>query len=331
MLSVERSTVSGNAATYDDDNTSGGGIMNLNDGVLTIRNSTVSGNSSAVSGGGILNQNSATLSLRSSTVARNTARTSGGGIFDGTDPGMTVVPPFLSVQGSIVAENTAAGAAQNCALGVNSPGIRSDGHNLEDLSTCGLAAAGDLQNATAGLGPLAGNGGPTQTHLPALASAAIDAGLADGLTTDQRSLARTADLSLVPNGAGDGTDIGAVELQAAACRGENVLRIDGTDAGDSLQGSGAAEAIFGLAGKDKAAAKGGNDCVEGGAGSDSVNAGGGKDTVSGGGGKDKLKGGPGKDKIKPGGGKDKINCGGGKDKVNASPSDQVSENCEKVT
>jgi CSLREA domain-containing protein len=364
VVSIERSTISGNSATSSSD-TSGGGIVNVNTGQLTIRNSTVSDNTAAVSGGGIFNHNQATLSVRSSTVARNSAGTSGGGLFDNTNP-PAGSPPTFSVQGSIVAENTAAGAPENCAFGTTSPGIRSDGHNLEDLNTCGFAATGDLRNASAALGPLANNGGSTQTHVPGITSAAIDTGIPDGLTTDQRSLSRTADLSQIPNGAGDGTDIGAVEIQAAVCQARNVPRVDGTGGNDSLTGTAGADAIFALAGDDTASARAGDDCVEGDEGNDILNgnvgndelfgdggndraSGGegnddvfgnerkdtiagnkGRDKLSGGGGKDKLRGGSGRDRLKPGGGKDRINCGGGRDKVNANRNDNVSQNCEKV-
>lgn len=71
------------------------------------------------------------------------------------------------------------------------------------------------------LGPLADNGGPTQTHALPAGSPAIDAGNAGGcrdslgalLTADQRGFARTVD------GDADGTaicDIGAYEFGASA-------------------------------------------------------------------------------------------------------------------
>ena len=65
------------------------------------------------------------------------------------------------------------------------------------------------------LGPLQDNGGPTWTHAPLPGSPAIDAGKNfSGSATDQRGAARTIDYSGVPNAPdGDGTDIGAVEVQ----------------------------------------------------------------------------------------------------------------------
>jgi len=65
------------------------------------------------------------------------------------------------------------------------------------------------------LGPLQNNGGPTLTHSPLPGSPAIDQGFnLSGAATDQRGGARTADYSGIPNASGgDGTDIGAVEVQ----------------------------------------------------------------------------------------------------------------------
>ena len=67
------------------------------------------------------------------------------------------------------------------------------------------------------LGPLQDNGGPTFTHAPLPGSPVIDAGNNfSGADFDQRGLEflRTVDFSDRPNAAGgDGTDIGAVEVQ----------------------------------------------------------------------------------------------------------------------
>jgi hypothetical protein len=67
------------------------------------------------------------------------------------------------------------------------------------------------------LGPLADNGGPTQTEKPRLTSPLIDKGLTMvSPRVDQRGLARPFDVPRVANTAtGDAADIGAVELQAS--------------------------------------------------------------------------------------------------------------------
>ncbi len=65
-LTVQNSTISGNSATYSD----GGGIANL--GTVTVQNSTLTDNSATYSeGGGIYN--TGTLTVQNSTISGNTA------------------------------------------------------------------------------------------------------------------------------------------------------------------------------------------------------------------------------------------------------------------
>ena len=72
------------------------------------------------------------------------------------------------------------------------------------------------------LGPLADNGGPTRTQLLPLGSPALDAGIANGLPSEQRGTQRTFDASNLANATGgDGTDIGATEQVAGGtCKGK---------------------------------------------------------------------------------------------------------------
>jgi hypothetical protein len=77
----------------------------------------------------------------------------------------------------------------------------SNGNNIARDGTCGLGGS-DLPFTNPVLGVLTNNGGPTQTHLPAADSPAVDNGANAGITSDQRGVAR-------PQGAG--FDIGAVE------------------------------------------------------------------------------------------------------------------------
>jgi hypothetical protein len=83
--------------------------------------------------------------------------------------------------------------------------VTSLGYNLTDDASCGFLATGDLVVGDAMLGPLADNGGPTETHDLLPGTPAIDAGSPDcpPPTTDQRGVAR-------PQGAA--CDIGAVEV-----------------------------------------------------------------------------------------------------------------------
>jgi Ca2+-binding RTX toxin-like protein len=166
------------------------------------------------------------------------------------------------------------------------------------------------------LGPLADNGGPTQTHLPGTRSPVVDAGIANGLTTDQRGLARTADLDSESNAAGsDATDIGSVEIQVADCQGRSAVRQDGTDGDDRLDGTDGSDVISGLAGNDVIKGLGFRDCLFGDEDKDTIKGGGGRDEARGEAGKDKVNGQAGKDKLKGDGGRDNVNGGSGKDRV----------------
>ena len=69
--------------------------------------------------------------------------------------------------------------------------ITSAGYNLDGGNSCGFTATGDLQNTDPLLGPLADNGGPTQTHALLIDSPAIDAGDDSACpSTDQRGFPR---------------------------------------------------------------------------------------------------------------------------------------------
>jgi hypothetical protein len=322
-VTVDASTVSGNTAEY------GGGIYLYRiEGDVTIQNSTVSGNEATDDDGGAggvwieLDNGSATI--RNSTITGNTAYYTGGVFFDDDIDGDEGP---VEISSSIIANNVAYGDFDPNYYGAelgydpqyDSSGFRV-GFSLIEGSAAGVTqtpAGSNLLGVDPQLGPLASNGGPTPTHAPALASPVLDHGIGNGLSQDQRGVARTSDLALAANGAGsDGTDIGAVEIQAseveAQCQATTVRRLAGTDGDDTLTGTDAAEALFGLAGNDSVSGAGGNDCVNGDAG------------------RDNAKGGPGKDVVKGGGGKDRASGGGGKDKVTAQAKDKVSASCEKV-
>jgi CSLREA domain-containing protein len=197
-LNVTNSTVSGNSAQV-----AGGGIF-VHGGTATLTNSTVSGNS-AHQGGGIYNSGG-TLSLTNSTVNGNSA-TYFGGIynFNGT----------ASLRGTIVANNTASGGAGGPDLDGT---FNSQGYNLIENTFNAIInqTANPGTNITGvdpNLGPLANNGGPTQTHALQNGSPAIDKGNSFGLTSDQRGQPRPVDNPSVLN-ASDGSDIGAFEAAA---------------------------------------------------------------------------------------------------------------------
>jgi hypothetical protein len=198
---IERTTVVGNTAVDDD----GGGISNFH--VMTIANSTVTGNTAASRGGGVVNNGDDVLTITNSTLARNTAA-DGANLEQGSrgDP-----LPVLLIS-TILAEPL--GDPNNCSYAGNGQ-IDSQGSNLADDDTCSLDQPTDQPNGDARLDPLADNGGTTETTAPRPASDAIDQGIADGLTIDQRGLTRPFDfIDILDAVGGDAADIGAVELQA---------------------------------------------------------------------------------------------------------------------
>jgi predicted outer membrane repeat protein len=179
-LTLDRSTVSGNVSTADQ----GGGIFTIN-GTVTITNSTISGNSAPTDeGGGIFNNppigaaNSVTIV--NTTISNNTAQI-GGGIF-------TFTPGAFTLKNTIVAGNNAA-SSPDCA-----GDVVSQGNNLiQDTTGCNIGGTltGNITGSSALLGPLANNGGPTQTHGLLAGSPAIDAGTSSGAPAiDQRGVAR---------------------------------------------------------------------------------------------------------------------------------------------
>ena len=94
------------------------------------------------------------------------------------------------------------------------------GYNLSsDNASTDLNQSTDQNNTDPMLGPLQDNGGPTFTHALSVGSLAIDKGKnLSGSTTDQRgtAFARTVDLGFPKPTGGDGTDIGAFEVQPSA-------------------------------------------------------------------------------------------------------------------
>ncbi len=207
-LLFHRSTLSRNDAD------GGGGLANS--GTAAITSSTVSGNSAMGAdgrGGGLWSSQSVHISL--STIVDNAARNYAGGLY--------VEDGGLNFAGSIVAGNTSRDQQDCYALAVAFLDDR--GHNLvgRDQGCPTVHAATTAIDATSVLtdvlGPLADNGGPTETHAVLPGSRALDAGQPfSGPTvpgqcigeTDQRGLPRVKD------GDGDGTercDIGAFEAQ----------------------------------------------------------------------------------------------------------------------
>ena len=156
-VSLQNSTVSANRVS----NGAGGGIAVDAGGEAIVLASTISGNS-AGSGGGI----SATgnLILSGATIAGNP----GGGLFFESSSGSGI-----SMWNTIVA---GAGVGSACGGAVSSTFQGQFRHNLADDSSCVFASPTEGMHADPLLGPLANNGGATDTRALREGSPAIDAG-----------------------------------------------------------------------------------------------------------------------------------------------------------
>jgi hypothetical protein len=163
------------------DNNADEGAGIANEGTMTVMDSTISGNSV-----GPAVDNLSALTIIASTIADNSA----GGI----ESTSTIAIAHLAA--TIVSDNT----GSNCDAD-SSTSFESAGHNLTNDangSACSFTAATDLVKKNPLLGPLAGNGGPTQTLLPRATSPAADVipnpttlrGVAVCPGTDQRGVAR---------------------------------------------------------------------------------------------------------------------------------------------
>lgn len=221
--------VDGGRATLLDcavEDSKGAGIT-IEEGRVTVVRSQVSGNA----GAGIETTGGAVYCVNS-TIAAN------GGA------GIRAEKGSIDTANCSIAHNRGAGleagggevSAHNTLLADNLRAcdgtVTSKGYNLSDDQSCNFAAAGDVQNPDARVGPLAANGGPTQTVALTGGSPAIDAGdpsgcIDDGgrlLTVDQRGTRRPA---------GGRCDIGAYE-QPVAVTGTVVNRIVALVDGDPI-------------------------------------------------------------------------------------------------
>jgi Bacterial Ig-like domain (group 3) len=170
-LSVQDSTIANNEGQY------GGGIGNGLFGTLSVVDSTIVGNA-APDGGGIDNYGSAIVD--DSTISGNSASGGqGGGIFN---PGGTMIVEASTITGNSAVDGGGGVADQEgsvtlAASIVATPGgepsgsecigpVTDGGYNVDDDGTCGFSSTGSVSHSLViddYLGVLGSYGGPTQT------------------------------------------------------------------------------------------------------------------------------------------------------------------------
>ena len=177
----------------------GGGVHIACNCSATFTNSTISGNKSLKLGGGIFVHGD--LTLLNCTITENITKGEAGGVY---------ISGHLDFMNTIIADNSGKGGS--CIVGGPGgyKGEGSIGENTNNLVRGGNCNPTFTERPI--LGPLADNGGETQTHALLPGSPAIDAIPAESckLFTDQRGEPRPVilDSSETP------CDIGAFELQA---------------------------------------------------------------------------------------------------------------------
>jgi PKD repeat protein len=181
-------TLAGNTS-----DTAGGAIAISGNGThFTLKNSTVSYNTSAAGGGGIRVNSGYNSSIISSTIVYNYSAGNGGGILCSNQE--------LDLKSTIVSGNRS-----------DSAGLDLNGRFFGDHSLVGSTSGANFYGYTniigqnPYLGPLQDNGGPTYTHALLAGSPCFEKGAQSGLATDQRGLPRVSGIK---------EDIGAFEAQA---------------------------------------------------------------------------------------------------------------------
>lgn len=192
----------------ENDAADGAAVHNVAFGLVTLRNTTVSGNRATAGTGGV---EAPAVRLDHATVASNTAPPSAA-----ANVTATTSAQFTA---SIVADPR--GGAPNCeVVGATVTGSAT----VESTASCGLAGADNRLGTDPAIGVLRDNGGPTRTRALLATSPAIDLRASACPATDQRGRPRPVD------GDGDGTaacDAGAYEFEPLADLGTSLL--DGPD------------------------------------------------------------------------------------------------------
>ena len=233
ILSLDSCTLSGNRSQ-----SIGGAIYSF--GTLNVVNTTISGNNAGASGGGIFADG--TLNITNATITNNRADSDGngnglgGGIFNNNLAGNgnlvtlrnnIVAGNFLRPSFSNPTPNDLDGTVfPNAFYNLIGNASTSGGiGNNSNGNIVGNNGSGTISISTVIETTLTDNGGTTPTHRLPATSPAVDKGSAAStnlaefllppVNTDQRGITRPYDNPLIGNAnSGDGSDIGAFELQA---------------------------------------------------------------------------------------------------------------------
>jgi len=183
------------SSTFVDNQSYAGGGIYLASATLTVANSTFTGDEGYERGGGVFGISGSTMSLFNDTFSGNSADWyTGSDVFFGESTTLNYANTILAH--SVHGADCSSSGAYFARIGTNR-------QNLVQDDSCGPAFSGDPD-----LGPLANNGGPTETMALLAGSPAIDAGDAATCSAspvsdqDQRGVTR-------PQGAR--CDIGAYE------------------------------------------------------------------------------------------------------------------------
>ena len=329
IVNLTNSNISDNSAGFV-----GGGLF-YDDTEITVTNSTIANNEAAKSSGGIFLSNS-TGNINNSTITNNSATVDGAGIGSGNTEG-----GIVNLESTIVAGNANNEDLAGTQINSNGNNLIGNGDGIEVFNSL----PGDLVGTAANpidplLGELTDNGGATATIALLDGSPAINTGSnPNGLTSDQRGAGFDRTI-------GDGTDIGAFELQTISSdtgiigtAGDDFLSgteesdtIEGLDGNDTLNGLDEADILLGGNGDDSLDGGARNDVLEGGAGEDTLLGGNGQDTLDGGSANDLLQAGAsddllfgqdGEDTLFGDTGRDTLNGGLGNDSLVGGTSDDL--------
>jgi serralysin len=279
-VTILRSTISGNSATY------GGGIETHNSHT-TLSDSTVEGNrigGAAGGGAGILAFDNGVLAVRNSTITGNSDLSgpfpTGAGIriFAGSSTRLDLVNSIVAGNYN---PNLPRPAGADDILGTIT---FSNGHNVFGTDVKG-SIPGDRESESPGaifatINPATGGGRLSATGIVPLKSSVTNPAVSGA---DPLTASATGQLGTTPRPlpAGSLPDLGSVEINQP-------LSTSATFNNDVITGSAAANNLSGLAG---------NDLIRGLGANDTINAGDGSDVLDGGPGNDLLNGGTGVDLV----------------------------------